>query len=66
MMGKTSFEKLEIYQLASRMSDVVWEVVSGWAVFERDTVGKMLNELLPRLNAYLNAITRLANRQNSH
>jgi four helix bundle protein len=128
MMGKTSFEKLEIYQLASRMSDVVWEVVSGWAVFERDTVGKqliramdgvaanlaegagrgseadnrrfiyyargslyetkhwlrrahhrgllstedvdklqpMLNELLPRLNAYLNAITRRANRQKSH
>lgn len=120
-MGKTSFENLEIYQLASRMSDAVWAIVSEWSYFERDTVGKqlvramdsvganlaegagrgskadnrrfvyfargslyetkywlrrahrrgllekedvetlqpMLDELLPRLNAYLNAVSRL-------
>jgi four helix bundle protein len=119
-MGKTSFENLEIYQLASRMSDAVWAIVSEWSYLERDTVGKqlvramdsvaanlaegagrgseadnrrfiyyargslyetkywlrrahrrgllsteevetlqpMLNELIPRLNAYLNAVCR--------
>lgn len=36
---KTNFETLRIYELAEQLSDLVWEIVGGWAPFERNTVG---------------------------
>ncbi|MGB3850529.1 MAG: four helix bundle protein [Tunicatimonas sp.] len=42
-MKKTlSFEELEVYQLAERLGDQVWEVVQAWGQFPRNTVGTQL------------------------
>ena len=39
---KTHFENLEIYKLAEKLADEVWEIVLKWNVMARDTVGKQL------------------------
>ncbi len=41
-MARTQFEELEVYQLAERIADAVWEIVSGWSEFPRRTVGSQL------------------------
>lgn len=41
-MEKTNFEKLQIYSLAERLADAVWEIVISWDWFTRDTIGKQL------------------------
>jgi four helix bundle protein len=41
-MARTNFETLRVYNLAEELSDRVWEIVLGWNVFARDTVGKQL------------------------
>jgi four helix bundle protein len=35
-------EELDVYRLAERLSDAVWDVAIQWKPFERDTVGKQL------------------------
>jgi four helix bundle protein len=41
-MATLSFEQLEVYQLAEKLSDEVWVVVLTWDNFAKDTVGKQL------------------------
>lgn len=41
-MQKSNFQKLHVYALAATLVDAVWEVVSRWQSFPRDTVGKQL------------------------
>ena len=41
-MPKSNFENLRVYQLAEELADRVWEIVLGWNIFARDTVGKQL------------------------
>jgi four helix bundle protein len=41
-MATLSFEQLEVYQLAEKLSDDVWAVVLAWDNFAKDTVGKQL------------------------
>ena len=41
-MAKTNFEKLEVYRLAERLPDAIWDVVQGWNRLAQDTVGKQL------------------------
>lgn len=41
-MQKPNFQKLHVYALAETLVDPVWEVVSRWQSFPRDTVGKQL------------------------
>ena len=36
------FEGLRVYALAEEISDVIWETVTGWDYFGKDTVGKQL------------------------
>lgn len=38
----TNFEKLEVYQLAVRLSGIVWEAVVAWEPLARRTVGGQL------------------------
>ncbi|MDX1439834.1 MAG: four helix bundle protein, partial [Rubricoccaceae bacterium] len=38
----TNFESLDVYQRAEELADLVWDVVTGWERFARDTVGKQL------------------------
>lgn len=36
------FDELRVYQLSERMSDAIWDIVSAWEYFAKDTVGKQL------------------------
>src|SRR6056297_453141 len=35
-----SLEKLDVFQLSNEIGEIVWDLVSGWNFFEKDTVGK--------------------------
>ena len=39
---KTNFENLEIYSLAERLADEIWEIVLRWNSLARDTVRKQI------------------------
>jgi len=41
-MAKMPFEKLEVYQLSERLSDLIWDLSVKWRGFARDTVGKQI------------------------
>ncbi len=41
-MSKTHFEKLEVYQLSERLADGIWDVVLGWNIFAKDTIGRQI------------------------
>lgn len=41
-MARAAFERLEVYRLAERLSDHIWELAMAWRSFPRDTVGKQL------------------------
>lgn len=41
-MARSNFEGLRVYQLAEELADRIWEIVMGWNIFARDTVGKQL------------------------
>jgi four helix bundle protein len=35
-------EKLEVYNLAEKFSDDIWDIVENWDYFKKDTIGKQL------------------------
>ncbi len=35
-------EELEVYQLAMKIGEQIWDIVSYWNYFEKDSVGKQL------------------------
>jgi len=35
-----SLDKLDVFQIANDIGEIVWKVVNGWSYFEKDTVGK--------------------------
>ncbi|MDB5193263.1 MAG: four helix bundle protein [Segetibacter sp.] len=37
-----TLENLEVYILAERFSDEVWELVSHWDYFKKDTIGRQI------------------------
>lgn len=41
-MTKTGFENLRIYQLAEKIADLTWEIVTKWDYFAKSTVGIQL------------------------
>jgi four helix bundle protein len=41
-MAKTNFEKLEVYQLAEKIADRIWDIVIKWDQFAKDAVGKQI------------------------
>jgi four helix bundle protein len=41
-MAFVGFEKLRVYQLAETLADSIWEIVTRWNSFARDTVGKQI------------------------
>jgi four helix bundle protein len=50
-MSKTSFENLEVYQLAEKLADEIWEVVIKWPAFERNTVGQQMANAADSISA---------------
>lgn len=48
---KTNFEKLRVYPLAEQLADEVWDIVSGWDQFAKDTVGTQLVDAADSIGA---------------
>ena len=46
-MTTAKFEEFEIYQLAEKLSDKVWNIVINWDSFSRRTIGAKL--LIPAI-----------------
>jgi hypothetical protein len=40
-----TLEKLEVYNIAEKFSDDIWDIVINWDYFKKDTIGKQLVEL---------------------
>ena len=41
-MGKTNFENLEVYKLAEKLADEIWEIVLTWNPLAMETIGKQI------------------------
>ena len=41
-MAKTKFESLQVYQLAEKLADEIWNAVIEWEHFAKETVGKQV------------------------
>lgn len=39
---RTHFENLQVYKLAEKLADEIWQLVLAWDYFPRDTVGKQM------------------------
>jgi four helix bundle protein len=39
---KSNFEDLEIFKLAEKLSDIIWEMVIKWEPFPKNTIGIQL------------------------
>lgn len=39
-MGKINTKNVKVYRLATELSDELWECVSGWNAFEKQTIGE--------------------------
>ena len=52
-MARSNFENLEVYRLAEKLADEVWEIVEKWAPLAQDTVGKQLIRAADSIGANL-------------
>lgn len=52
-MGRTNFEKLEVYKLAEKLADEVWKIARELDYFARDTVGKQMVRAADSIGANL-------------
>ena len=41
-MNRTNFENLQVYKLSEDLADNIWDIVSEWDNFARDTIGKQI------------------------
>jgi four helix bundle protein len=41
-MERTNFENLQVYKLSEDLADNVWDIVTHWDTFARDTIGKQI------------------------
>jgi four helix bundle protein len=41
-MERTKFEELQVYQLAEKLADEIWQIVGEWDYFAKDTIGKQI------------------------
>ena len=39
---KPDFEDLQVYQLAEKLANKIWNIVQAWKQFEKDTLGKQI------------------------
>ena len=46
-------EELNVYRLAMEMADKIWDIVTGWDYFAKDTVGKQLVKAVDSIAANL-------------
>ncbi|MEG4633397.1 four helix bundle protein [Microcoleus sp. AR_TQ3_B6] len=41
-MSPTNFQKLDVYKLAEKLPDEIWNIVIKWDALAKDTVGKQI------------------------
>jgi four helix bundle protein len=41
-MSQTNFQKLDIYKLAEKLAEEIWNIVIKWDALAKDTVGKQI------------------------
>ena len=41
-MSQTNFQKLDVYKLAKKLADEIWNIVIKWDALAKDTVGKQI------------------------
>ena len=41
-MSQTNFQKLDVYKLAEKLADEIWDIVIKWDALAKDTVGKQI------------------------
>jgi four helix bundle protein len=41
-MAKSNFENLQVYQLAKKLADDIWNIVLHWEEFPKATIGKQI------------------------
>jgi four helix bundle protein len=41
-MAKSNFENLQVYQLAEKLADDIWNIVLHWEEFPKATIGKQI------------------------
>ncbi|MGB7920353.1 MAG: four helix bundle protein [Desulfobacterales bacterium] len=41
-MGFVRFEDLRVFRLAETLADEIWDIITNWNYFEKDTIGKQL------------------------
>lgn len=46
-----TLEKLEVYALAEAFSDEIWNIVTGWDFFKKDTIGKQMTRSADSVSA---------------
>ncbi|MGB5897663.1 MAG: four helix bundle protein [Geitlerinemataceae cyanobacterium] len=39
---RPDFEKLEVYRLAEKLANTIWDMVKAWEFFAKDTMGKQI------------------------
>lgn len=39
-MERPDFENLQVYQLAEKLGDEIWQIVGEWNEFDKNTIGK--------------------------
>ncbi|MCX7592229.1 MAG: four helix bundle protein [Fischerella sp.] len=41
-MARPDFEDLQVYQLAEKLANEIWQIVHRWDYFTKDTIGKQI------------------------
>ncbi|MDM9384326.1 four helix bundle protein [Chlorogloeopsis sp. ULAP01] len=41
-MARPDFEDLQVYQLAEKLANEIWQIVKQWDYFTKDTIGKQI------------------------
>ncbi|MEO0685401.1 MAG: four helix bundle protein [Cyanobacteria bacterium J06649_11] len=41
-MKRPDFENLQVYKLAEKLANEIWDIVQEWKYFEKETVGKQI------------------------
>ena len=50
-MGRSNFENLQVYQLAEKLADGLWDLAQEWSIFARDTIGKQMSRAADSIGA---------------
>ncbi|MEG4861101.1 hypothetical protein QUB75_27355 [Microcoleus sp. K1-B6] len=57
-MSQTNFQKLDVYKLAEKLADEIWNIVIKWDALAKDTVGKQIIRSADKLLRPLNCMSK--------